>query len=69
MVNTVTFQGTWNGVPLRTSVSGIINPWIIKQEVSAYCETNLELVDQRNSTQVDRPGCKGYENFDTVLKF
>ena len=36
--------------------------------MSAYYETNLELVDRRNSTQVDRPGCKGYENFDSIDK-
>ena len=66
MVNTVTFQGTWNGVPLRTSVSGIIDPCNIKQEISAYCEANQKNVDGRNSTEVDRPECKCYENFDTV---
>ena len=44
MVNAVTFQGTWNGVPLRTNVSGIIDPWNIKQEIFAYCKTNQELV-------------------------
>ena len=46
MVNAVTFQDTWNGVPLRTNVSGIIDSWNIKQEIFAIAKLikNLYLV-------------------------